>query len=120
MSNDCFETFLQTLPVDFTFKLPGNLPQGTWDFYLNPRYLRGSDFLMRWSQGRWAEHIIVDAIKRTNEFIPLPYGRSGVAPEGPGNWRYILNGLTPSNRLASDPRSHPDWFRDIARPRRSK
>lgn len=25
------------------------------DFWLNPRKLRGSDFLMRWSQGVWSE-----------------------------------------------------------------
>jgi hypothetical protein len=25
------------------------------DFWLNPRRLRGSDFLMRWSQGVWSE-----------------------------------------------------------------
>lgn len=26
------------------------------DFLLNPRRLRGSDFLMRWSQGVWAKN----------------------------------------------------------------
>jgi len=31
------------------------------DFLINPRRLRGSDFLMRWAQGRWSEEIVVRA-----------------------------------------------------------
>ncbi len=32
------------------------------DFLLNPRRLRGSDFLMRWSQGVWSEHRLIETI----------------------------------------------------------
>lgn len=50
------------------------------EFYLNPRRLRGSDFLMRWSQGVWSEKRLTDAINQTNEFYAIPYGPSGTAP----------------------------------------
>lgn len=51
------------------------------DYILNPRRLRGSDFLMRWSQGRWSEERIVEAIENTRRFIAVPYGPSGAAPQ---------------------------------------
>lgn len=51
------------------------------DFLLNPRRLRGSDFLMRWSQGEWSESRIVDAVNDTREFYALPYGPSSTAPD---------------------------------------
>jgi hypothetical protein len=50
------------------------------DFWLNPRRLRGSDFLMRWSQGVWSEKRLLEVINRTEEFFAIPYGPSGVAP----------------------------------------
>lgn len=52
-----------------------------WDsFLLNPRRLRGSDFLMRWSQGVWSERRIAEAVNDTGTYAALPYGPSGVAP----------------------------------------
>lgn len=51
------------------------------DFWLNPRRLRGSDFLMRWSQGVWSEKRIIEAIHDTTEFFAIPYGPSGTAPK---------------------------------------
>lgn len=50
------------------------------DFLLNPRKLRGSDFLMRWSQGVWSENRLMEAINKTNQFFAIPYGPSGTAP----------------------------------------
>jgi hypothetical protein len=50
------------------------------DFWLNPRKLRGSDFLMRWSQGVWSEKRLIDATNKTNQFYAIPYGPSGTAP----------------------------------------
>jgi len=50
------------------------------DFLLNPRRLRGSDFLMRWSQGRWSEDRIVEAVGATGDYVALRYGPSGTAP----------------------------------------
>lgn len=53
------------------------------DFLMNPRRLRGSDFLMRWSQGEWSEKRLTQAVNETGEFYALPYGPSGVAPADP-------------------------------------
>lgn len=53
------------------------------EFWLNPRMLRGSDFLMRWSQGVWSEKRLIEAVNATGRFFALPYGPSGVAPEDP-------------------------------------
>lgn len=50
------------------------------NFLLNPRRLRGSDFLMRWSQGVWSEHRLLDAVNATENFYAIPYGPSSVAP----------------------------------------
>ena len=52
------------------------------EFWLNPRRLRGSDFLMRWSQGVWSEKRLLEAVNATGEFYAIPYGPSGVAPTG--------------------------------------
>jgi hypothetical protein len=53
------------------------------DFLINPRRLRGSDFLMRWSQGRWSETVVINAINDTDELQVIPYGPSTIAPEDP-------------------------------------
>ena len=53
------------------------------EFWLNPRMLRGTDFLMRWSQGVWSEKRLIEAVNSTSNFFALPYGPSGVAPEDP-------------------------------------
>ena len=82
-SLDSFEEFLQTTAIDLEILLPELFTEELRDFYVNPRYLRGSDFLMRWSQGRWAEDIVVRAINATNEFQAIPYGPSSVAPSDP-------------------------------------
>jgi hypothetical protein len=52
------------------------------NFFLNPRHLRGSDFLMRWSQGVWSERLLIQAVNDTCAFFAIPYGPSGTAPEG--------------------------------------
>jgi hypothetical protein len=64
--------------IEFALRGMSELPWA--DFLLNPRRLRGSDFLMRWSQGQWSECRIVEAINATTTFIALPYGPSSVAP----------------------------------------
>lgn len=50
------------------------------NFLLNPRRLRGSDFLMRWSQGVWSENRLIAAINQTNDFFATAYGPSSTAP----------------------------------------
>jgi len=80
---DSFERNLQITEVDLAFLLSDVFAQVLCKFYLNPRYLRGSDFLMRFSQGRWAEDIVVRTINATEQFRAVPYGPSSVAPSEP-------------------------------------
>ena len=64
--------------LEFTLDAMGPLP---WSpFWLNPRRLRGSDFLMRWSQGAWSEERFVGAVNKTQGYVARPYGPSSVAP----------------------------------------
>jgi len=75
-----FERILSVSAVDIELDLQG-IPEIYWsDFLLNPRRLRGSDFLMRWSQGVWSEKRLIDAINKTQQFYAIAYGPSGTAP----------------------------------------
>ena len=75
-----FEKCLSVSREDIDFELR-QITEIWWsDFWLNPRRLRGSDFLMRWSQGVWSEKRLLEVINRTEEFFAIPYGPSGVAP----------------------------------------
>jgi hypothetical protein len=51
------------------------------EFFLNPRRLRGSDFLMRWSQWAWSEERLTEAVNAAGKYFALPYGPSGTAPD---------------------------------------
>ena len=79
-SFDNFERILQITDVDLDFLLSDIFAQALCEFYLNPRYLRGSDFLMRFSQGRWAEDIVARTMNVTDDLCAVPYGPSSVAP----------------------------------------
>jgi len=76
-----FDSILSVREVEIEFSLPMTSELLWTEHFLNPRRLRGSDFLMRWSQGRWSEERIIEAINDTRCFIALPYGPSGVAPQ---------------------------------------
>lgn len=76
-----FERELSVTASDVADVLAACSPLPWADFLLNPRRLRGSDFLMRWSQGVWSERRIVEAMSETTEFRAIPYGPSGVAPD---------------------------------------
>ena len=78
---DFFDRVLSVPDVDLEFILRGHLPAPWSDFWLNPRRLRGSDFLMRWSQGVWSEERMVQAVDETGGYFALPYGPSSTAPE---------------------------------------
>jgi len=68
-----FEKVLSVSKEDIEFELRG-VKEISWaDLWLNPRRLRGSDFLMRWSQGVWSEKRLTDAINQTNQFYAIPY-----------------------------------------------
>ncbi len=76
-----FEKILSVCTEDIEFEFKNN-PFTEWsDFLLNPRRLRGSDFLMRWSQGVWSEVRTTQAVNKQGEFFAIPYGPSSVAPD---------------------------------------
>ena len=75
-----FEKTLSVCVEDIEFELKGYASVEWSSFLLNPRRLRGSDFLMRWSQGVWSEERITQAVNETLEFFAIPYGPSGTAP----------------------------------------
>jgi hypothetical protein len=78
---ETFEDLLSVPEQDIEFEFMG-FPQIAWsDYWLNPRRLRGSDFLMRWSQGVWSEDRLIEAINDTSEFFATEYGLSSVAPD---------------------------------------
>jgi len=75
-----FESWL-SINVEHLDGILENPPPLPWlEFWLNPRRLRGSDFLMRWSQGVWSEKRLIEAVNQTKEFFAIPYGPSGTAP----------------------------------------
>jgi len=75
-----FEKVLSVSKENIVLELR-NFPALSWaDFLLNPRRLRGSDFLMRWSQGVWSENRLIEAVNQTKKYFAIPYGPSGTAP----------------------------------------
>lgn len=75
-----FDVALSVPAEDIEVELRGFTAVPWSGFLLNPRRLRGSDFLMRWSQGRWSEERIIEATSATSESFALPYGPSSTAP----------------------------------------
>ena len=78
---DTFDQFLSVAVEDIEFEFTGFAHTPWADYFLNPRRLRGSDFLMRWNQGVWSERIVIEAINDTQEFYAIPYGPSSIAPD---------------------------------------
>lgn len=80
-SDHPFEKMLAVSREDIrmTLRAMGSVPWA--EFLLNPRRLRGSDFLMRWSQGVWSEERLTQAVNATGRYFALPYGPSGTAPD---------------------------------------
>lgn len=76
-----FEKILSVVAENIELKLDEYGAVEWLDFFLNPRRLRGSDFLMRWSQGVWSEERIIQAVNDTDEYFAIPYGPSGTAPD---------------------------------------
>lgn len=77
---DLFERAFTVSAEDLELELRGQCSVPWSDFLLNPRRLRGSDFLMRWSQGVWSEQRLLEAVNDTEDYFALPYGPSGTAP----------------------------------------
>lgn len=82
---DSFNAHLQlsTEELSWEFGSVVNLAPDEIAYLINPRRLRGSDFLMRWAQGRWSEEIVIRALNQTDQMGAVPYGPSTVAPEDP-------------------------------------
>lgn len=78
---DPFEQELAVSEEDIEFELRGFEYIPWADYWLNPRRLRGSDFLMRWSQGRWSEDRFIEVVDETEKYFAIPYGPSGTAPD---------------------------------------
>jgi hypothetical protein len=102
-SPDSFERILQTTEMDMDFFLSDMFAQVLCEFYLNPRYLRGSDFLMRFSQGRWAEDIVARTINATDELRAVPYGPSSVAPSEPREMELYFERLDKAGTIGKRP-----------------
>lgn len=102
-NSDGFERFLQTTDILFDVFLSDQFPQVLGEFYLNPRYLRGSDFLMRFSQGRWAEDILIRTINATVDFRAIPYGPSSVAPSEPQEMERYFERLDKAGAAGKQP-----------------
>jgi len=81
MRQHIFERVLSVSTEEIEFSFEGFRNVEWAHFFLNPRRLRGSDFLMRWSQGVWSERRFTEAINATSRFYTIPYGPSGVAPK---------------------------------------
>ncbi len=76
-----FERALAVSKEELAITLRG-MDKVPWaEFLLNPRRLRGSDFLMRWSQGAWSEERLTEAVNAAGKYFALPYGPSGTAPD---------------------------------------
>lgn len=103
MQFDSFERFLQTTDTDLDFLLPDLFTQLLCWFHLNPRYLRGSDFLMRFSQGRWAEDIVARTINATDDWRAVPYGPSSVAPSDPHEMELYFERLDKAGAVGKQP-----------------
>ena len=101
--SDSFERFLQTTEVDLDFLLSDLFAQVLCEFHLNPRYLRGSDFLMRFSQGRWAEDIVARTVNATEDFRAIPYGPSSVAPSDPREMELYFERLDKAGAVGKQP-----------------
>jgi hypothetical protein len=78
---DLFDQVFGVLEEEIEFELRESILIPWADYWLNPRQLRGSDFLMRWSQGAWSELRLKEAVNHTSRFYALPYGPSGAAPD---------------------------------------
>ena len=78
---DLFDVAFAVSAEEIEFELRAAQPIPWANYWLNPRQLRGSDFLMRWSQGAWSELRLKEAVNQTTKFYALPYGPSGAAPD---------------------------------------
>ncbi len=102
---DWFDLYLQS-PVgelEWEFDRLGYFAPEDLDYLINPRRLRGSDFLMRWSQGRWSEEIVMRTLNQSDQFGVIPYGPSTVAPEDPKELEFFFDRMDVIGREGKRP-----------------
>ena len=70
-STDFFNLYLQLPTDELVWELDESerFAAEELDFLINPRRLRGSDFLMRWSQGEWSEERLIQAVIETKDYL---------------------------------------------------
>lgn len=102
---DLFNLYLQLPNDELIWELEGApyFALDVSDFVINPRRLRGSDFLMRWSQGRWSEEIVIRALNQTDQFGVIPYGPSTVAPDDPQELELFFEKMDAINQEGKRP-----------------
>lgn len=98
-----FDEALSVSVEDLEFELAVSVTLPSEDFLLSPRRLRGSDFLMRWSQGVWSERKVIDAVNATGDYYAIPYGPSGTAPDDIRGYEQYFERLEEAG-LAADKR----------------
>lgn len=117
---DAFNLYLQLPTSELIWEIGGavQLSPDEIDFLINPRRLRGSDFLMRWAQGRWSEEIVIRALNQTKQFGVIPYGPSTVAPEDPEELEWFFQKMAVIDQEGKRPdlllydKATYDWARN--------
>ncbi|MCL0075388.1 AccI family restriction endonuclease [Dehalococcoidia bacterium] len=117
---DSFNLYLQLPTSELIWEIGGAVPLSPdeIDYLINPRRLRGSDFLMRWAQGRWSEEIVIRALNQTERFGVIPYGPSTVAPEEPEELELFFQKMDVINQEGKRPdlllydKATYDWARN--------
>jgi len=102
---DSFNLYLQlpTCELIWEIGVAVHLSPDEIGFLINPRRLRGSDFLMRWAQGRWSEEIVIRTLNQTEQFGIIPYGPSTVAPEDPNELELFFQTMDVGNQEGKRP-----------------
>jgi len=102
---DSFNLYLQlpTCELIWEIGVAVHLSPDEIGFLINPRRLRGSDFLMRWAQGRWSEEIVIRTLNQTEQFGIIPYGPSTVAPEDPNELELFFQTMDVINQEGKRP-----------------
>jgi hypothetical protein len=106
-TKDNFNIYLQLPESELTWQIPAtprlSLSLDEVNYLVNPQRIRGSDFLMRWSQGRWSEEIVIQTLNKTSHFGVVPYGPSTIAPEDPEELEWFFEKMNAINQEGKRP-----------------
>lgn len=126
---DLFDTVFASPAEPSDLRFSGHPPLPWADFRLGSRRLRGGDFLTKWSQRKWAERQIAEAVVRSGRFLPIPFGPNAASSGGdPHSHASYLERLESAGRgdltrpdllivpLAEAARRKGSFRRPVARP----